>query len=92
MVRETASEERIHFGAWVRLEDGTGRETQIRIVGTDEFDCNPAYISIDSPLACALLGKGKGEEAVLRLEARTVHYLVTGISYVQEGSAAPGSP
>ena len=47
----------VYFGAWVTLEDDQGVESEYRIVGPDEFDDAPEYISMDSPLACALMKK-----------------------------------
>lgn len=46
----------VYFGAWVTVEDlATGTEHQYRLVGTDEYDPNRHWISIDSPVARALL-------------------------------------
>lgn len=53
---------RIHFGAWVQLEDEDGRAVRWRIVGADEFDPKRLWISIDSPAARALIGKRVGDE------------------------------
>src|SRR3989344_3859035 len=47
----------IFFGARVTLEDKNGDEFEYRIVGPDEFDMARSDISIDSPLARALLKK-----------------------------------
>jgi transcription elongation factor GreB len=52
-----ADRRRVFFGAWVTLEDESGAERRHRIVGPDEFDMDPLYVSMDSPLARALLGK-----------------------------------
>jgi len=49
--------DKIFFGAWVTLEDENGDERQWRIVGPDEFDLSLGKLSMDSPLARALLGK-----------------------------------
>ena len=38
---------RIFFGAWVTLEDATGHVQRYRVVGPDEFDREPGYISMD---------------------------------------------
>lgn len=54
--------ERIFFGAEVTLEDDTGTERTFRIVGADEIDMAPEYISIDAPLARALIGKRIDDE------------------------------
>ncbi|HTQ35570.1 MAG TPA: transcription elongation factor GreB, partial [Steroidobacteraceae bacterium] len=48
---------RVFFGAWVTVEDAAGSEQRYRIVGPDEFDREPGFISMDAPLARALLGK-----------------------------------
>ena len=48
---------KVYFGAWVDLEDEHGEEVSWRIVGPDEFDLAAGKLSMDSPLARALLGK-----------------------------------
>jgi transcription elongation factor GreB len=47
----------IFFAAWVGLETEEGEQVEYRIVGPDEIDHQPENISMDSPLAKALLGK-----------------------------------
>src|SRR5690242_21928366 len=39
---------RVFFGAWITLETESGEAIRYRIVGPDEFDREPAYISMDS--------------------------------------------
>ena len=56
---------KVFFGAWVRLADETGEEARYRLVGSDEFDRAPEFISIDSPVARKLLGKSVGDEVEL---------------------------
>ncbi len=53
---------RVFFGAWVTIERDDGEEARYRIVGPDEFDREPGFISMDSPLARALLGKALDAE------------------------------
>jgi transcription elongation factor GreB len=53
---------RVYFGAWVTLEDEHGAQVRYRLVGPDEFDREPDYISIDSPVARALLKKQVDDE------------------------------
>src|SRR5690349_9546172 len=48
---------RVFFGAWVTLEDEDGEEVTYRIVGPDESDVEKHWISMDAPVARALLGK-----------------------------------
>ena len=52
---------RIRFGARVRLADAHGIEVCYRLVGSDEIEPARGWISIDSPLARALLGRGVGD-------------------------------
>lgn len=49
--------DKIYFGAWVTVESEEGVEITYRIVGPDEFDLSKNKLSMDSPLAIALLGK-----------------------------------
>ena len=57
---------KVFFGAWITLEDEDGSETCYQIVGPDEFDVGRGHISMDSPLARALLGKQLDDEITLR--------------------------
>jgi transcription elongation factor GreB len=50
-------EGKVYFGAWVELENEAGLVVQYRIVGADEFDPQKNAISINSPMARALIGK-----------------------------------
>jgi transcription elongation factor GreB len=72
---------RVFFGAWVRLEDDSGGVFTYRIVGADEFDPGRGFISIDSPLARALLKKAEGEEFSVQLPKGAVTYTVIEIRY-----------
>ncbi len=62
-----ADPRRVFFGAWVDLEDEDGSEVRYRIVGPDEFDMAEGYISMDAPLARALLGKRLDEEIAVSI-------------------------
>lgn len=72
---------RIFFGAWVGLEDADGNSFQYRIVGPDEFDTDKGFISIDSPMAKALLRKTEGDEVVVSRPKGTSAFVVTSIHY-----------
>ena len=86
----------VFFGAWVTVEDDRGKQRAFRIVGADEFDSDPQYISIDAPLARALIGKQVDDEVTLveqrdngvpRILTRDdkrqeYHYLIVAINYV----------
>ncbi|AKU89798.1 Transcription elongation factor GreB [Vulgatibacter incomptus] len=63
VVEPSAEQEgKVFFGAWVRVEDEDGEEATYRIVGPDELDVRSGKISVESPLARALLGKKVGDE------------------------------
>ncbi len=72
---------RVFFGAWVELEDDTGNVQRHRIVGPDEFDQAPGYISMDAPLARALMGKALDAEITLQIAGRERRYVIVSIEY-----------
>ena len=57
-----ADQHKVFFGAWCTVRDGENTITHVRVVGSDETDVHPEYISIDSPLARALLNRARGDE------------------------------
>lgn len=59
---QSSQEGKVFFGAWVELENEQGETKQHRLVGTDEFDPAKNWISIDSPVARALIGKQVDDE------------------------------
>jgi len=76
---------RIFFGAWVRLEDEEGQELDVRIVGPDEIEPARRYVSMDSPLAHALLGKRRDDEVTVEVPGGRRTYVVTEVRYEEEG-------
>lgn len=74
-------EGRVFFGAWVRLEDEEGQEKVFRLVGPDEFDPFKSWISIDSPVARALIGKRVDDEINVSTPGGDVAYWILEISY-----------
>jgi transcription elongation factor GreB len=72
---------RIFFGAWVRLEDEAGQEIEVRIVGPDEFDPKRNWISLDSPMARALMRKQVDDEVIVHTPAGEKIYVILGIRY-----------
>ena len=72
---------RVYFGAWVRIEDDEGHETEFRIVGPDEIDPARRYVSMDSPLARALMRRGRGDEFTVEVPGGRRTYVVTEIRY-----------
>lgn len=76
-----AQPDRVLFGAWVTLETEDGATVRYRLVGPDEADAKASLISVESPLARALLGKREGEEATAQLPRGPVEFTVTKVSY-----------
>ena len=81
IVSEVSNTEKIFFGAWVTLENDDEQELRYRIVGADELDAENNYISVDSPLAKLLLGKGVDEEVTLKTGESTQTYYILAINY-----------
>ena len=72
---------RVFFGAWVTIEDEDGSEQEYRIVGADEFDLEKGYLSINSPLARALIGKHLDDEVSVRTPEGWKQVVITDIRY-----------
>jgi len=72
---------RIFFGAWISGENSMGKTFRYRIVGPDEFDFAKEYISVDSPVARALLGKSVGDEVSVKTPDGQLTLVVNDISY-----------
>lgn len=76
--RKPADTSKIFFGAWVELEDEDGTSFEYRIVGPDEIDPEKNYISIDSPMAKALIGKCQDDEVTVnRPNGITIFYVIS---------------
>jgi transcription elongation factor GreA len=74
---------RIVFGATVDLEDlETGEEVRYQIVGNDEADIKHGKISIESPIARALIGKSAGDIAEVQAPAGVHEYEVLEVRYL----------
>lgn len=73
----------VFFGAWVTLEDDDGHQERFRIVGPDEIDHHDGYISMDSPVAKALLKRSEGDEVVLRRAEGERTFFIEAIEYIE---------
>jgi transcription elongation factor GreB len=78
--------DRVYFGAWIRLEHSTGDLRWYRLVGPDEFDMAPDYISMDSPLGRGLLGKHLDDEITVPLPSGADTVTIVAVKY----GRAPG--
>jgi transcription elongation factor GreB len=71
----------VYFGAWIELEDEGGNVYRYRIVGPDESEAERGFISIDSPMAKALMRKTEGDEIVVSRPNDTATFFITSVSY-----------
>jgi transcription elongation factor GreB len=71
----------VYFGAWVTLCDTAGEANRYRIVGADEIDPARVWISVDSPMARALLGREVGDEVAVRAPEGAVRGRIEAVDY-----------
>ena len=77
-----ADSDAVFFGAEVLLENiGNGEMVLYRIVGPDETDAKRSWISIDAPLARAMLKKRVDDEFDAVLPGGIVHFAIVEIRY-----------
>ncbi len=79
--RKPSDTSKIYFGALVTIEDEEGKTFEYRIVGPDETDAKKNFISIDSPMAKALLGKSEDDEVTVRKPKGTSEFIITSVRY-----------
>jgi transcription elongation factor GreB len=72
---------RVFFGAHVTVEDDGGARHTYRIVGGDESDVDKGWISIDSPVARACLGKRCDDVVTVRAPRGEIEYTILGVAY-----------
>lgn len=79
----------VYFGAWVELEDEAGAILRYRIVGPDETDARRGWISVDAPLARALLGRKVDDECEAQLPEGRHRFAVVAVRYeIENGTDA----
>lgn len=82
VVRETPQQtDQVFFGAWVELEDEAGEMLRYRIVGPDEFNADKGFISMDSPVARALMKKQAGDELTIQTPSGEKFYYINRVQY-----------
>lgn len=74
---------RVVFGATVVIaEEESGDEMTYQIVGDDESDIKAGLISVNSPIARALIGKEEGDVATVQAPGGDVDYEIVEIKYI----------
>ncbi|MEH6648572.1 MAG: transcription elongation factor GreB [Motiliproteus sp.] len=79
--RPPSDTSKVFFGAWVTLIDKDEAQYRYRIVGPDEIDSNKSYISIDSPMARALIKKTVDDEIEVTTPTGARYYEIIAIDY-----------
>ena len=78
----TLSGDKVIFGATVVVADEeTGNETTYSIVGKHEADIKKGLISIESPIARAMIGKKAGDEFEFQAPAGIKNYVVVSVTF-----------
>ena len=72
---------KVYFGAWFELTSDDSSRTEYRLVGPDEFDFAPEYVSVDAPLGKAVLGKALGATIEVRTPEGRRRYALTRVRY-----------
>lgn len=73
---------KVFFGAWVDIENELGEIKQVRIVGVDEiYDHHPQHISIESPMAKAMLSKEVDDEFEVITPLGKKAWIINAIRY-----------
>lgn len=73
--------DQVYFGAWVTLETADANEVTYRIVGGDEFEPKRNWISVDAPLARALLKRLVDDTVSVRTPAGEASYSIVAVRY-----------
>lgn len=85
--RKLGNPDRVVFGVTVEIEDADSGETRrLSIVGAEESDIDKGWISFESPLGKALIGKQLNDVARVKLPAGVREYEITAIEidYTEE--------
>lgn len=81
VVNQIGNKQQVFFSATVELEKNSGDIVRYRIVGPDETDAKRNFISIDSPLAKALLKKQVDDEVIITMGVDKTMYTVISVHY-----------
>lgn len=74
---------KVFFGAWVEIENEQGEQLRLHIVGPDEIYERKDYISIDAPMARALLKREVDDEAIVETPSGKKSWFINKIWYIE---------
>jgi len=81
-VRQINANGKVVFGATVELiDEETGEEVTYQIVGEDEADIGEGLISVNSPIARALIGREEGDVVTVKAPAGERRYEIVAVRY-----------
>jgi len=81
--KEIHAEGKIVFGATVTVSDlETDEEATYQIVGDDEADIKIGKISVNSPIARAMIGKEEGDVAEVQAPSGVREYDILTVQYI----------
>lgn len=82
-VTKLAKTGKVIFGSTVTLINcDTDDEVTYMLVGDDEADLKHSKISVNSPIARALVGKSEGDEVVVKTPGGDVAYEIGTVQYI----------
>jgi transcription elongation factor GreB len=87
----SVADERVGFGTRVTVEEAGGRRSAYEIVGPDEVEPARGQISIASPVARALLGRGVGDSVIFRRPRGDVEVTVVAVTVPSDISGRTAS-
>jgi len=80
---------RIYFGAWFEARDSAGTIERLRVVGPDEAGAAPGYLSMDAPLARAVMGKACGDVVDAETPTGPRRVVIVSVSYGEPEKRGP---
>lgn len=81
---QPSNPQQVFFSAWIMLENEQGEEKTYRIVGPDEFDPKKGWISMDSPVAKALMKKLIDDEVKVETPNGTEIFYISNVYYTDD--------
>ena len=73
---------KVVFGATVKIAEEDGKQSRYQIVGEDEADSKRGLISVNSPIARALIGRKEGDVVEVAAPGGTRELEILGVEYV----------
>jgi len=77
-----SQEGKVYFGAWVEIANELDEVKRFQVAGYDEIFDRKDTISVDSPMARALLGKQIDDEIIVKVGSDDFYWWITKIEYI----------